>query len=50
MHIGTFNLRTLNRIGQQPELTASAEELNIDIVSIQEHRNYYSEEEITPRY
>ena len=34
----TFNVRTLNRIGQLPELTASAIDHNIDIICIQEHR------------
>ena len=42
----TFNVRTLNRIGQLPELTASAVEHNIDIhvICIQEHRYTYSED------
>ena len=30
----TFNVRTLNRIGQPPELTASAVEHKIDIICI----------------
>ena len=34
----SFNVRTLNRIGQLPELTASAVEHKIDIICIQEHR------------
>ena len=34
----TFNVRTLNRIGQLPELTASAVEYKTDIICIQEHR------------
>ena len=38
IQIATFNVRTLNRIGQQPELTASALEHKIDIICIQEHR------------
>ena len=38
IHIATFNVRTLNRIGQLPELTASAVEHKIDIICIQEHR------------
>ena len=29
VHIGTFNVRTLNRIGQLPELTASVAEHDI---------------------
>ena len=40
----TFNVRTLNRIGQLPELTASAVEHNIDIICIQEHRYIHSED------
>ena len=40
----TFNVRTLNRIGQLPELTASAVEHNIDIICIQEHRYTHSED------
>ena len=38
IQIATFNVRTLNRIGQLPELTASGVELKIDIICIQEHR------------
>ena len=38
IQIATFNLRTLNRIGQLPELTASAVGHEIDIICIQEHR------------
>ena len=37
IHIATLNIRTLNRIGQLPELTATVAEHNIDIVCIQEH-------------
>ena len=37
LQIATFNARTLNRIGQLPELIASAEEHKIDIICIQEH-------------
>ena len=33
----TFNVRTLNKIGQLPELTASAIDHNIDIICNQEH-------------
>ena len=40
----TFNVRTLNRIGQLPELTASVVELKIDIVWIQEHRYTHTED------
>ena len=39
-------VRTLNRITQLLELTASAVEHNIDIVCIQEHRYHHSEVEI----
>ena len=38
IQIATFNVRTLNRIGQLPELTASAVEHKIDVICIQEHR------------
>ena len=44
IQIATFNVRTLNRIGQLPELTASAVEHNIDIICIQEHRYTHSED------
>ena len=44
IHITTFNIRTLNRIGQLPELTASAAEHNIDIIYIQEHRYTHSDD------
>ena len=37
LQIATFNVRTLNRIGQLPELTASAVEHKIDITCMQEH-------------
>ena len=37
IQIVTFNVRTLNRIGQQREQTASTIEHNIDIICIQEH-------------
>ena len=36
--IATFNIRTLNSIGQQLELTASAVEHKIAIINTQEHR------------
>ena len=38
IQIATFNVRTLNRIGQLLELTALALEHKIDIICIQEHR------------
>ena len=44
IQIVTFNVRTLNRIGQLPELTASAVEYQIDIICIQEHRYTHTEE------
>ena len=44
LQIATFNVRTLNRIGQLPELTASAEEHKIDIICIQEHRSTHTED------
>ena len=44
IQIATFNFRTLNRIGQQPELTASAIEHKIDIICIQEHRYTHTED------
>ena len=43
IQIATFNVRTLNRIGQLPELTASAAEHKIDIICIQEHRYTHTE-------
>ena len=39
-----FNVRTLNRIGQLPELTASAVEHKIDIICIQEQRYTHNED------
>ena len=44
MQIATFNVRTLNRIGQLPELTASAIDHKIDIICIQEYRYTHSED------
>ena len=44
LQIATFNVRTLNRIGQLPELIASAEEHKIDIICIQEHRYTHTED------
>ena len=42
VQIATFNVRTLNRMGQLPELTASAIDHNIDIICIQKHRYTHS--------
>ena len=44
LQIATFNVRNLNRIGQLPELIASAEEHKIDIICIQEHRYTHTED------
>ena len=44
IQIATFNVRTLKRIGQLPELTASAIEHMIDIICIQEHRYTHNED------
>ena len=44
IQIATFNVRTLNRIGQLPELIASAVEHKIDIICKQEHRYTYTED------
>ena len=44
LQIATFNVRTLNRIGQLPELIALAEEHKIDIICIQEHRYTHTED------
>ena len=44
VQIATFNVRTLNRIGQLPERTASAIEHKIDIICIQEHRYTHSKD------
>ena len=44
IQIATFSVRTLNEIGQLPELTASAIEHNIDIICIQEHSYNHSED------
>ena len=46
IQIATFNVRTLNGIGQQGELTASVVEHNIDLVCLQEHRYHHNEVEI----
>ena len=44
LQIATFNVRTLNRIGQLSELIASAVEHKIDIICIQEHRYTLTED------
>ena len=44
LQIATFNVRTLSRIGLLPELIASAVELKIDIICIQEHRYTHTED------
>ena len=44
IQIATFNVRTLNRIGQLPELTVSAVEHKIDIICIQKHRYTHTED------
>ena len=44
IQIATFHFRTLNEIGQLPELTASAIDLNIDMICIQEHRYTLTED------
>ena len=44
LQIATFNVRTLNRIGQLPELIVSVEEHKIDIICIQEHRYTHTED------
>ena len=44
IQIATFNVRTLNRIRQLLELTASALEHKIDIICIQEHRYMHTED------
>ena len=44
IQIATFKVRTLNKIGQLPELTASAIDPKIDTICIQEHRYINSED------
>ena len=44
IYIATFNVKSLKRIGQIPELTASAIDHNIDIICIQEHRYIHNED------
>ena len=46
INIATFNVRTLNRIEHLSELSVSAQEHNIDIVYVQEHRYYNSVREM----
>ena len=41
--LATFNTRTLNRIGQLPELTASVIDHNTDIIYLEERRYTHSE-------
>ena len=43
IQLSTFNVRTLKRIGQLPELTTSAIDHDIDIICIQKHRYLHSE-------
>ena len=40
----TFSVRTLNKIGQLPQLTTSAVEHKIDMIGIQEHRYTHTED------
>ena len=44
IQIATFNVRTLNRIGQLPKPTASAVEHKIDIICIREQRYTHTED------
>ena len=44
--ISTFNIRTLNKIQQIPELISSAIEHNIDVICLQEHRALHPELDI----
>ena len=44
IQIATFNVKTLNRIGQLPELTTSAVEHKLDIICIQEYRYTHTED------
>ena len=43
VNMAIFNVRTLNTLKQQPELTVSAAEYNIDIICMQNHGYYHSE-------
>ena len=44
IQIATFNVKTLKKREQQPKLTASAIDHNIDIIYFQEHRYTHSED------
>ena len=44
IQIATFNVRTLNRIGQLLELKASEKDHNRDIICVQEHRYIHGED------
>ena len=50
VHIVTFNVTTLNRLNQLPDLPVSVAGHNIIIKYIQEHRYYHSELEIKYHY
>ena len=50
VHIVIFNVRTLNRIGQQTELTASVAEHDIDIIYTQEQILSEQSKNKIPRY
>ena len=43
IQIATFNIRTLNKIGQLPERTALDIDHNIDIICFQEHKYTHNE-------
>ena len=45
IQIATFNIRTLNKIGQLSELTGSAVEHKKDVICIQEHRHTHTHTE-----
>ena len=44
IQIATFNVRTLNRIGSLPQLTASAIDHNVDIICVQDHKYLHDED------
>ena len=44
MHMAIFNIRTLNKLGQLLELTASVIDHNINIICIHEHGYIHSED------
>ena len=50
VHIATFNVRSLNRVNQLPELAESAIKHYLDTISIQDDRYYHSELEIKYHY